>query len=282
MVCCNGQCCTSCSVTLFVLGIRTCGQKSLFGLSTDYYCVDCDDCNGQTFPLVCPSDDVSEATVRTVKKNIPNPNLINRSYSNTEIYLQRRGYMKQELEKLSKFVVFVEPIGSNIQFFVQVNCEGYKKIAENLSGLSLNMFEKEILIKRLISSILNVNNINLIYNVYLNLKRDNVNFLGKEDTVNKFINLNLENFILNVLINSSLQTTMNSLSFDEVFEILYSYLITFINIFKVLITKSTTCLIKRILVGQFDCQINCDVGCVSNNSNDFNPINTNKCSACKK
>ena len=245
MVCCNGQCCTSCSVTLFVLGIRSCGQKTFFG-GKDFFCVDCDDCNGETFPLTCPD---SEA--QNNQNNQIDQNMINRSFSDTQIYKKKRDYIKDQIKKLSEYILFVEPYNSNIQFLTELDYEKYKRLNYNLSILNLSEFQKDILLKRLVSSITNINNININYRIYNKLMDNKIQYEGKEEIISKLINTNINNFVLNILVNSSLMQVMSTLNFDEIFEIMYNYLITQMNLLKLILINGAYSSILKVL--------NCDV-----------------------
>jgi hypothetical protein len=258
MVCCNGECCTSCSVTLMLLGIRSCGQKTFWG-GHIYECVSCGNCNGEDFPQLCPEP-----------SNIPSdPSIINNSFSNTDIYKKKRDIIKIEIKKMNEYIILSEVVNSNIQYFIELDYSKYKTLDISLSALSLSQFEKEMLLKRIVSSIINMNNINLTYNIYINLKKTNIDqneILDKQELINKTINLNLENFILNVLANTVFTEKMNNLNFDQVFDIVYAYLINYINLLKVFLIKSIT-----------KCTINLLRNDTGNNDNSCNKSSNNSC-----
>lgn len=266
MVCCNGTCCTSCSVTLFDLGIRSCGMNTLFG-GKDFNCVDCDDCNGEKFPLTCSS---ANAVAQNSQNSQNESIVINKSFSDTQIYQKKRKYIKEEIKKLTEFITFIEPYNSNIQYFVELDYEGFLRLNHNLSILNLTQFQKDILIKRLVSSVTNINNININYRIFIKLNQNKINYEGKENLIYELINKNINNFILNVLVNSALMPIMSNLNFDEIFEILYAYIICYMNLLKLIIINASYSSILKVL--------NCDVEYNCDNINNGNFC----CSSCEK
>lgn len=234
MVCCNGKSCCSCFISIYPVGIRTCGQKTSCG-GVDYFCDTCGQCNSDQ-PACSIGKEISKCvncSDDTLMKDLvlnknSNTNAFNPSYSSYGIYKTKRDIISKELDNNKDKIYLNENPGENIQYLLTPTKIEINSLYSKWSIFNqLTRLQKQTLYKTLINSSIRNNNINLNYNIYLKLTNKGV--VMDSGDLQVYINSQVAIYLAKILINTNYNEILKTYTFDQLFRLIYNYLILHMN-----------------------------------------------------
>jgi hypothetical protein len=227
--CCKGASCCSCTISLLPIGIRTCGQ-AVFPFGEDYFCVLCSSCNSNQPPCNdTPTADADAEQEDSAVQNV-NINAFNPSYSSYGIFKTKNDIINKQLDSIKDKIYLYQAPKENILYFIPPIL-GIDPILDKWSNLNqLSIVQKRTLYKTLVSSTIRNNNANLDYNIYLKLINKGLTIDSGD--LNVLIETQLAYYLENLLINTTYSDILQTYTFDQLFRLIYNYLILHMNIDK--------------------------------------------------
>lgn len=195
----------------------------------------------------CCSDYTDAATIHGAENK-----KLNNSFSTIEMAQKKKGLVYAELELIEPLVkidirfpdnrVYKED-GTELQLYEGATKYDLRLLFTKAEKWKLSKTEKISLLNTLLAGIMQVNNLNLTYNVKCQLSK--INLTVDTTIITTYTNINLQSCLTKLLCYAQFGSELENYNFSQLFNLLYNYLLLTNSYFKSLTILLSIGMIKR-------------------------------------